>query len=130
MQDEFALLFFVDVVPKRVSAGERCRILASSIERMSAEFVENGIAVAKLASLCGISEVYFRRLFLSRFGVSPKEHMIALRMGDAKQLLASADLSVNEVATACGYAEPSHFSREFSRRVGCAPTAYKCSGRE
>lgn len=103
---------------------EQYGLLTPAIERMSAAFVENGITVAELASLCGISEVYFRKLFLSKFGVSPKEHMISLRMSYAKQLLASADLSVSEVAAACGYAEPSHFSREFSRRIGCSPSEY------
>lgn len=104
---------------------EQYRLLAPALERISSDFAENGVTVAELAALCGISEVYFRKLFLSKFGVSPKEHMISLRMGYAKQLLESADLSVSEVAQACGYAEPSHFSREFSKRTGCSPADYR-----
>lgn len=103
------------------------QLLAPAIERISSAFSGNGVTVAELASLCGISEVYFRKLFLAKFGISPKEHMISLRIGYAKQLLEAADLSVSEVAAACGYAEPSHFSREFSKRVGCSPNDYKRS---
>ena len=32
---------------------------------------------------------------------------------------------VTPLAAMCGYAEPCHFSREFARRVGKPPTAYR-----
>ena len=83
------------------------------------------LTVSSLAALCGISEVYFRKLFFVRFGTSPKDYIISLRTGYAKQLLAYEALSVGQVAEACGYVEPAHFSREFARRVGCAPRDYK-----
>ena len=103
------------------------RLLEPALKRITADFTSPELTVAELAALCGISEVYFRKLFLSKLGVSPKEYLISLRIGYAKQLLASDSLSVGEVATICGYAEPCHFSREFSKREGCAPADYKKS---
>lgn len=102
--------------------------LTPALERISSDFTENGLSVAELSALCGISEVYFRKLFFARFGVSPKEYIISLRMGYAKQLLEAAELSVGEVAMLCGYAEASHFSREFSAREGCSPSEYRRRG--
>jgi len=96
--------------------------LEPAIERLSHGFA--GCSVAALAELCGMSEVYFRKLFHSRFGVSPKEYMIQKRIEYAKQLLVSGEFSVAMVASMCGYAEPCHFSREFTKRVGCAPKDY------
>ena len=104
---------------------EKERIIQPGIERMMSGYTEQGITVSELAGLCGISEVYFRRLFLAKYGVSPKEYIINLRINYAKQLLKSGEFSVSRVAELCGYPEPCHFSREFSRIVGASPSSCK-----
>ena len=104
---------------------ERERIIQPGVEKMMTSYTEQGITVGSLAALCGVSEVYFRRLFLAKYGVSPKEYLINLRINYAKQLLSSGEFSVSRVAELCGYPEPCHFSREFSRIVGVAPSDYK-----
>ena len=102
-----------------VSASQRS-LLAPAIAE-----IENGKehSIAHLAELCGISQVYFRKLFLNFYGVSPKEYLIQKRMAYAKALLAEG-LSVSEVGVLCNYSEPCHFSREFTKRVGVAPSRY------
>ncbi len=109
---------------KQYIPSDRASILLPAIEKIERDFAENNLTVSQLAALCGTSEVYFRRLFLNRFGVSPKEYMIQKRMEYAKELLCSADFSVSEIATMCGYADAGHFSREFSRRIGVPPVQY------
>ena len=101
------------------------RLIAPALEKISAEFTKNELSVADLASTCNISEAYFRRIFAAKFGMSPKEYIISMRMGYAKQLLDSAQLTVSETAELCGYTELSHFSREFTKRVGVSPNKYK-----
>ena len=100
-------------------------LIASAVEEIERSFTQNDLNVSRLAALCGISEVYFRRLFLNTFGISPKEYIIQKRIEYAKALLSSRDFSVTEVGILCGYAEPCHFSREFSRRVGISPAQYE-----
>ena len=68
---------------------------------------------------------YLRRLFCDRFGMGPKEYVIERRLSYAVRLLESGQFSVGEIAGMCGYAEPCHFSREFSRRYGMSPNEYK-----
>lgn len=99
--------------------------IAPALERIEADFTENGLSIAALAAECGISEAYFRRIFADKFGVSPKEHIIRLRLDYARRLLESGEFSVCEVASLCGYFEASHFSREFTKRVGVNPQEYK-----
>lgn len=99
-------------------------LLTPAIQAIETRFSENSLSVAELAELCGVSEVYFRKNFQDQFGISPKEYLIRMRMEYAKSLLLSEQFSVSEVATLCGYAEPCHFSREFLRRVGVAPSQY------
>lgn len=100
------------------------RILPA-VERMDRSFVDRELTVASLSALCGMSEVYFRKIFFHKFGISPKEYLIRKRMEYAKQLLSSGQFEVFDVAEQCGYAEPCHFSREFKKRVGVSPTEYR-----
>jgi AraC-like DNA-binding protein len=99
-------------------------LIAPALDVMNQQFTDNHLNVSYLASLCGVSEVYFRKLFFNCFGVSPKEYMIQRRIEYAKTMLISGDFSVSTVATLCGYAEPCHFSREFTKRVGISPSQY------
>ena len=105
--------------------AEQTALLSPALESLRSSFSDHSLTVAELAARCGISEVYFRRIFRERFGISPKEYLIRLRMDYAKQLLASGQFTVTEVAGLCGYGEPCHFSREFLRHVGCPPREYK-----
>jgi len=105
-------------------SGDHLSLIAPAIREIERSFVENDLNVSYLSGLCGISEVYFRKLFLNAFGVSPKEYIIRKRIEYAKSLLSSGDFSVSQVGLLCGYAEPCHFSREFSKRVGIAPSGY------
>ena len=103
----------------------RFDIIAHAVERITADFTDNELTVADLASSCNISEAYFRRLFEAKFGVSPKEYIIEKRIGYAKQLLETGEVTVSDTAILCGYAEHAHFSREFTKRVGVSPNEYK-----
>ncbi|MBQ8311362.1 MAG: helix-turn-helix transcriptional regulator [Clostridia bacterium] len=100
-------------------------VIAPAVETIRREFTRNELSVATLSEACGISEAYFRRIFLNEFGTSPKEYIIGLRINYAKQLLKSGDFTVTQTAQLCGYAEPCHFSREFVKRVGMSPSEYK-----
>lgn len=100
-------------------------LISPALELIHSEFTRGDISVSELAALCGISEAYLRRIFLSKYGVSPKEYIINMRIGYAKQLLSLEEFPVGEIASMCGYAEPTHFSREFTKRVGVPPSEYR-----
>lgn len=110
---------------KKYTPDASFKLITPAIERISSSFTDKDISVADLAELCGISESYFRRIFTEKFGMTPKEYIINMRMNYAKQLLESKQFSVLDVALASGYTEECHFSREFTRRVGISPGQYK-----
>ncbi len=101
------------------------RVIVPALEKIAADFTDNSLSVAELATMCGVSEAYFRRLFEAKVGTPPKEYIISRRIGYAKQLLEMGETTVGQAAQLCGYAEISHFSREFTKRVGCSPNQYK-----
>ena len=109
---------------KQYISKTQVSLIAPAVEKMDRAFTQNDLTVCELAAMCGISEVYFRRLFLLTFDISPKEYIIQKRIEYAKDLLLSGDFSVSEVSKMCGYTEPCHFSREFSKRVGASPNQY------
>ena len=105
--------------------NNRHGLIAPAIEVLYRDFANRDLTVSSLASLCGISEVYFRKIFSRQFGVSPKDYIIQKRIDYAKQLLSTGEFDVSEVAILCGYCEPCHFSREFKRRAGVSPVEYR-----
>lgn len=109
---------------KYVSSAQMV-VIRPAVSWIDTHFAERELSIAFLADLCGISQVYFRRLFQSAFGVSPKEYIIQKRLEYAKKLLQSGSFSVGEVAALCGYAEACHFSREFTKQTGISPSRFK-----
>ena len=83
------------------------------------------ISIAELSRRCNVSDTYFRKLFVDKFGVRPKEYIIMLRINYAKRLLQSRQFTVSEVAALCGYSEECHFSRIFKKVTGENPNNYK-----
>ena len=98
--------------------------IAPAMAKIRADFYRNELRISELAALCGISEVYFRRIFHALHGKSPKEYVIDMRIERARRLLSDGSFTVREVAALCGYFEETHFSREFKRHTGCSPSDY------
>jgi transcriptional regulator GlxA family with amidase domain len=83
------------------------------------------VPVAELAALVGLSPSHLTALFRRATGCGPSEYHTRMRMGRARELLASTDLPVASVAAAVGYQDPFHFARRFRTVHGEAPTRYR-----
>lgn len=109
---------------KTYTPNKKERLIQPAIETILRDYKNCDLSVKDLSALCGISEAYFRRIFMDKFSISPKEYIISLRIEQAKRLLESGQFSVTEVAQMSGYNEPCHFSREFKKIVGKSPKEY------
>jgi AraC family transcriptional regulator, regulatory protein of adaptative response / methylphosphotriester-DNA alkyltransferase methyltransferase len=56
-----------------------------------------------------------------------REHLTAIRMERAAQLLQSRSLTVREVAHRVGYRQPAQFAKAFRRHHGTAPSDFRGS---
>lgn len=81
--------------------------------------------IADLALLAALSERSLHRRFAAATGHSPLDHLAALRMAAAQDLLADTGQPVDAVAAAVGYANTDAFRRAFLRHTGQAPSAYR-----
>ena len=77
-----------------------------------------------LASLCGFSAAYLRRIMVASFGMSTIDYVKRFRIDKACSLLNSGYCSVTEAAMLCGFNSTSYFSKEFRRYVGISPGEY------
>src|SRR3954466_7075497 len=54
-----------------------------------------------------------------------REHLTAVRMEKAAEMLAARGLTVREVAHRVGYRQPAQFAKAFRRHHGAAPSAFR-----
>ena len=95
--------------------------IAHVIRSMEAD-IDGRLTVAALAASVNLSPSRLNELFRRETGVSPVRYLRALRMERARLLLERTFLSVKEVMAFVGVNDPSHFSRDFSRHHGVAPS--------
>lgn len=79
----------------------------------------------ELAGNLYVGYSWFRRIFKEQAGVAPATYHQRMRLGRAKELLESSDLSVRQVSEALGFENQNHFSALFKRKCGMAPSAYR-----
>ena len=90
---------------------------------LDGHFLED-FSLTQLAERCGLSEPYFRRLFLRVFHETPAEYRRRLRIAYAEDLLLSGSFTVTQTAQLCGYSDPAYFSRVFRKTMGVSPHQY------
>jgi len=81
--------------------------------------------VAAMSELSGLSERSFHRRFRKVTGRSPMAYVQAMRTEEAKQMLETTDMAIDDVGHEVGYGEPASFRRLFRRSVGVSPSAYR-----
>ena len=77
-----------------------------------------------LAQMCGVSTVYFRKIFTEYFSMSPVTYIHTLRIRKAKEMLKSDFSSVSDISASLGYINIYDFSRDFKKYTGISPTQY------
>lgn len=87
------------------------------------------LAVATLARSCGLGADRFARLFRSCLGCAPAAWVRQRRIIAAVEQLRTGDSPIDEIATACGFANRFHFTRVFTAHTGRPPAAYRRQGR-
>ncbi|WP_433855856.1 helix-turn-helix domain-containing protein [Streptomyces kronopolitis] len=83
------------------------------------------LSVAEHAARHGMTPTELRTAVRRGAGCSPKDYLLGIRLGRAKELLTKTELPVAAVARRVGYDDPAYFSRLFTRRVGTAPVRFR-----
>ena len=79
-------------------------------------------SVTDLASITCLGKKQFERLFNELVGINPKEYARIVRFQKSLKLLQHySDVNQAQLAYQCGYADQSHFIREFKQFSGYTP---------
>lgn len=105
-------------IPTRI--GVRHPKLSRVIQMMEVN-VEEPISPSVLAKEVGMSTRQLERLFRRYLNRSPKRYYMEIRLQKARNLLMQTDMSVINVALACGFASPSHFSKCYRAHYDTTP---------
>jgi AraC family transcriptional regulator len=83
------------------------------------------LTLRELAAAACVSPSYLSRVFRSQYGCAPGAALELVRLERARTMLARSNLTIGQVADACGFADPLYFSRRFRAAHGIAPSAYR-----
>ena len=81
-------------------------------------------SMEKVARAYGFDRSYLGRRFKNRYGISPRQHLQAVRLSHAKEFLLRG-YSVGECAALCGYTDLFQFSKSFHKTIGISPSEYR-----
>lgn len=100
------------------------RLLEMALGLMEAH-IEEPLAMDAIAARVGISRRQLERRFVRYLKAPPVRYYQELRLTRARQLIATSDRSLTEVALATGFVSYSHFHRRFKELFGLPPQAFR-----
>lgn len=98
--------------------------LRCAIEYIQAH-LDSSMAMADLAAVADMSPWQFARAFKRATGESPHQYVLKQRVTRARELLASNEMPLTQVALDCGFTSQSHMTDVFKMRVGTTPGRYR-----
>jgi transcriptional regulator of acetoin/glycerol metabolism len=93
------------------------------------EHLAERVSIEQLAAVAGLSVFHFARAFKHTQGTTPHDYLVDRRIAHACSLLRETDTPLSEIALASGFADQSHFARQFKKRVGIPPKLFRQSER-
>ena len=107
------------------AAGHRVSRAMEFIE----EHFSDPITIEDIVSHSQVSRRHFFRLFEQAVGVAPMEYLKKLRLQKAASMLLTSNVSVTQVAFACGFNDSNYFSSLYHKEFGMSPSQFKKDGR-
>ncbi len=120
---------------------EEQRYLEGAVDRHADELIaqiqfwlrtnlNTDLTLEELAGQFGLSQRSFTRRFKEATGVRATQYWQQLRIETAKDLLASSNLSIQEIAYHVGYQDQGHLTRLFKQSLSLTPKDYRAMVRK
>jgi AraC family transcriptional regulator len=83
------------------------------------------IPMKRLAQVAWLSPSHFSRAFKESFADTPNRYVMRRRVERAQGMMLATSATLGRIAADCGFADQSHFNRQFRRLVGENPLAWR-----
>jgi AraC-like DNA-binding protein len=116
---------------ERVSVREGDKFseyIKTAVNFVNKHYAED-IRISEMASMCGLSESHFRKVFEEAMNMKPNDYINSIRIQEACKLMRKEDLSMEELGIRVGYQTPSTFNRNFRKLTGKTPYQWKSEAR-
>lgn len=108
----------------RLGIGSCTELVQRTLARLQEEYAQE-ISLEEIAQTLGVTPQYLSKIFRQETGRTFKEHLIDLRITEARRLLRGTSLSAREISYAVGYNDPNYFVRLFKKTTGLTPKEYQ-----
>lgn len=109
---------------QNIKLDSKFSLIKKAIEYLEKE-TRQDLSVTDLASLCHVSECYFRKLFKEYSGMSPVKYKIVAKIKRAKDYLEYTSLNTSEIASLLGFSDTAFFCKQFKAHTGQTPLEYR-----
>ena len=110
-----------------MTTERRAAIVRDATAIVEAEF-SHSLSTEDLARRVACSPRQLRRAFAEITGTTVRTFVTDVRLSNAKQLLATTDMPVKEIARRVGYSRANAFTKAFRRLHGESPSDFRRRG--
>lgn len=119
------LLEYISLVLSESGGGRPTCSPGNAVVTQAMEYVKEHygecIRLADIARAVNLSPNYFHTLFTEACGVTPQEFLTDYRVGVARNLLVTTEMSLAEIAERTGFKSQQYLTTVFKARVGLSP---------
>ncbi|KMQ52408.1 AraC family transcriptional regulator [Chitinispirillum alkaliphilum] len=99
--------------------------LKTITEYIGTHYKDPSLSLGTVANFCAMHEDKVGALIKRGYGLSFKRYLNRLRLFEAQRLLRTTDRSIQEIASAVGYSNISHFNRVFKETFNGTPRQFR-----
>lgn len=111
--------------PRNYMPSSKYEIMRPGIHYLEEHYTDPQLRDVDMAEAAGISTVYFRKLFVQKFGIPPMKYVRQKRIERAKMLLSSGFFTtISDVAADSGFSSLYHFSKIFKQETSLSPSEF------
>jgi AraC-like DNA-binding protein/quercetin dioxygenase-like cupin family protein len=132
LQTKIRLLEILNLIASNTQREENLSAVKSKsqleIEKAAKFIFENyagEIILVQAAKMAGMRDTYFSRRFKEVTGLGFREYLLNVRIQHSMQMLLKSELSITQIATACGFSDGNYFGDIFKKITGKSPREFR-----
>lgn len=109
---------------KKLQEEKMARVSLRMVQYVEKNYASD-LKLDDAAHMMNMSYHYFSKFFKQHTGQTFTDYLAGIRVGRAKELLATPEVSIKEAGCLVGYKDPNYFSKIFKKLTGLTPSEYR-----